>query len=90
MDWTQKVRPPEHVICQMLGNDSILLDLETNSYFGLDKVGTSMWRAIISADSLHSAYEQLLNQYEVAPSVLQSDMESIVLELINHGLLQTS
>jgi putative heme degradation protein len=82
-----KVKIPEDVLIQNLGDESVLLSLESEQYFGLDSVGTAMWNALTTSDSVEAAYEKLLETYEVEPQQLRSDLERLLQQLVEHGLL---
>lgn len=79
---------PEAVITRELDGETILLNLETGIYFGLDKVGTDVWRAIHTAGTLGDALTQVQSAYDVEPEVLQADFLRLVDELLAKGLLQ--
>lgn len=80
---------PEAVITRELDGETILLNLDTGIYFGLDKVGTDVWRAIRAADTLGAALDLVQSEYDVDPAVLRSDFLRLVGELLAKGLLQS-
>ncbi|UCE87934.1 MAG: PqqD family protein [Deltaproteobacteria bacterium] len=87
MDLTAAVRAPEGVLVRELGGESVLLDLESESYFGLDDVGTRMWAAMTRHTSLREAFDELLAHYDVPAETLERDLIALTEELIEHGLL---
>jgi hypothetical protein len=56
-------------------------------YYGLDKVGTSMWVALESSESISLAYRKLLAEYDVDSDQLQSDLVELVRNLLEHKLI---
>jgi hypothetical protein len=76
------------VMIRQVGDESVILDLNTERYLGLDDVGTRMWLALLASDSVEQAYQQLLLQYAVEPALLRKDLENFVAKLIDHGLLK--
>jgi hypothetical protein len=44
------------VITRRLDEELILLDLDSENYFGLDEVGTRMWEVLSSTRSVHRAW----------------------------------
>ena len=84
----QRVILPEDVLIQQLEYDSVLLNLETEQYFGLDEVGTRMMQVMLEAPNLRTAYELLLEEYEVTPTRLEADMERFLGELLENGLVK--
>lgn len=79
---------PDAVITRELDGETILLNLDTGIYFGLDKVGTDVWRAIRGAGTLGEALTQVQSEYDVDPAVLRADFLRLVGDLFAKGLLQ--
>src|SRR5881628_2452195 len=80
-----RITRPEAVLVRQLGEESVLLNLESESYFGLDDVGTRMWDALTNTSSLEAAFEKLLAEYEVEPERLRSDLAVFVQRLAEAG-----
>ncbi len=53
---------PEGVLVRELEGESVLLNLESESYFGLDGIGTRMLALLTDSDSIEAAYEKLLDE----------------------------
>ena len=87
-DWqTWRVSVPDHVLVQLVGEQSALLHLETESYFGLDPVGVSIWEAMEVSDTLGAAHTALLDRYDVSSQKLSADLVKLAGDLESHGLL---
>ena len=84
----QRAIVPDAVITRELDGETILLNLETGIYFGLDAVGTDVWRAIVAGGSLEEALGRVQSDYDVEPAVLRNDFVRLVDELLAKGLLQ--
>jgi hypothetical protein len=88
MELTRKrVVPAENVLVRELAGESVLLDLESEAYFGLDEVGTQMWEALTVQPSVDAALRALLQTYDVPPNELRDDLERFVGELAQAGLV---
>ena len=85
-----QVSIPEGVMVRELEGESVLLNLNSESYFGLDKVGTSMWCALTTSPSAQAAFERLLDEYEVEPEQLQTDLRDFIEKLSEAGLIKLS
>jgi hypothetical protein len=88
IDPARRATVPERVLVRVLGEESVLLNLESESYFGLDAVGTHMWNVISSAPNLAAALEELAGEYEVERDDLRRDLSSLVRELADAGLVR--
>ena len=82
------VSVPDGVLIRELEGESVLLNLNSESYFGLDDVGTRMWAALATARTLQGAFEILLAEYDVDPAQLRADLGTFVEKLSELGLLR--
>lgn len=82
------VAVPENVLVQELDGEAVLLDLKSETYFGLDEVGMRMWQILTTSPSIKNAYERLLDEYDVAPETLQNDLDKMLDQLVQKGLLE--
>ena len=80
------VRPD--VLVRELRGEAVLLDLASESYFGLDDVGTGMWRALTTSPSIEGALDSLLDEYDVTREQLARDLEAFVAKLTSAGLVE--
>jgi hypothetical protein len=87
ISFSLRVAVPQDVLLQELEGETVFLNLDGGRYFGLDEVGTRIWKALTTAESIASAYDVLLAEYDVDPQVLRRDVEDLVEKLVNHGLL---
>ncbi len=88
MTFDSRLRAPEDVLVSDVDGESIILNLKTESYFGLDKTGARMWAAVTSAGSVREAYDTLADEFDVDPAVLREDFVKILDHLLEHGLLE--
>ena len=84
----RRVSAGADVMIQELQGESVLLNVRTGKYFGLDDVGTQMWQALTAASSLQSAHARLLHQYDVEEGQLRQDLLEFVTKLVDNGLVE--
>ncbi len=87
MDLNQSISLSPDVISQEVSGETVLLDLQTENYFGLDEVGTRIWQLIKETDDLNKIYRTLLDEYEVSDERLQNDLEVLLSEISELGLI---
>ncbi|HEA67327.1 MAG TPA: PqqD family protein [Desulfobacterales bacterium] len=85
---TTKVSVSDHTLTQNVRGETVMLNLDSECYFGLDKVGTRMWTVLCETESIQKAYETLKDRYDVAADVLRSDLVDFVEKMAGHGLLE--
>jgi len=76
------------VLCKDLGDETVLLDLETETYFGLDSIGSRFWKLVTTAPSIRDAIAVMIEEYDVAPDELERDMSALIEDLVGRGLLR--
>ncbi len=75
------------VLFQEVGGEAVLLDLKSESYFGLDDVGMRIWQLLQEQDSLRAVFEHMLAEFDVEPVRLKEDLLKHVGELADAGLV---
>jgi hypothetical protein len=84
----EKIVVPKHVLIRQIEEESVLLNLENERYFGLDSVGTRMWAVLTASDSVQVAFETLLAEYDVAAEQLRENLQTLLGELQTNGLIE--
>jgi hypothetical protein len=77
------------VLSQEVSGETVLLDMHSESYFGLDAVGTRIWQLLQQQPDLRTVYAALLEEYEVDAGQLQSDLLELIASLEEAGLVTT-
>jgi hypothetical protein len=90
MNLDQTVAFSEQVISQEVLGETVILDLESECYFGLDAVGTRIWQLIRDSGELRAIYNTLLDEYDVEASRLRSDLEVLITDACKRGLITLS
>ena len=85
-----RVVVPSHVLVRFLDKESVLLNIETERYFGLDETGTRMWQLVTAAPKIEVAYQQLLDEYEVEADLLRANLTDLLNRLVENGLLEVA
>jgi Coenzyme PQQ synthesis protein D (PqqD) len=80
---------PANILIRFLDEESVLLNLNTERYFGLDSVGTRMWQLVTSAPTIEAAYCQLIDEFDAEPETLRSNLHDLLHQLVENGLIAT-
>jgi hypothetical protein len=88
VSFTDRAATPSHVLVRYLDKESVLLNLETEQYFGLDETGTRMWQLLTASPCIDSAYQELLAEFDVEPELLRANLTDLLSKLVESGLLQ--
>lgn len=79
----------DHASCE-LGGEAVLLDLTTGVYYGLDPVGTHVWRLLQQPRSLRELRDLVIEEFDVDAERCEADLTAFLASLSEHGLLQSS
>ena len=78
---------PPQVMSRLVDDETVLLDLESGMYFGLDGVGKRIWESIEKGNSLGKTVELIISEFEVDEAQAQKDVIDFASELVERGLL---
>ena len=88
ISFSDRVRVPDDVLISRLQEESVILNLDSERYYGLDDVGTRMLSVLSTAGSIEAAYESLLGEYDVDGQVLRQDLLTLVESLVHKGIIK--
>lgn len=89
--FSKSLKLPEGLHFQELENgETVFLNINNESYFGLDEIGSDIWKELQSSKNIETAYKKILKKYEVEPEILKKDIEELIPKLINNGILEYS
>jgi len=87
MNLTDKVTIPAQVMARQVGDETVILDLASGTYFGLDPVGARIWQLMGEGKTLSEICDTMLDEYEVTRDALERDVIELAQELSARGLV---
>jgi hypothetical protein len=87
MNLTNKVTIPAQVMARQVGEETVILDLASGTYFGLDPVGARVWQLMGEGKTLSEICDTMLDEYEVTRDALERDVIELAQELSAQGLI---
>jgi hypothetical protein len=81
---------PPDVMARQVGDETVLLQLASGSYFGLDAVGTRFWQLLGERKQMPEIVGMMLTEFEVHREDLERDLERLVKELLEQGLVSVT
>jgi hypothetical protein len=82
-----KLSIPPQVMSRLVGDETVLLDLESGIYFGLDGVGKRIWESVGEGLSLAETAGAIASEFEVEETQAQADLIEFATDLVERGLL---
>ena len=90
MNMDSKFAIPPQVMARMVGDETVILDLQSGTYFGLDPIGARIWTLIGEGKSLAEICDTVLAEYDVARDVLERDVRDLVHDLSKRKLIMAA
>lgn len=87
MNLSVNVIIPPQVMARQVGEETVILDLASGTYFGLDPVGARIWQLLADGKTLAEVCETMLDEYEVSREDIERDVLKLVDELLAHQLI---
>jgi len=87
MNLNQTFTISDEVICQVLEDESVLLDLASENYLGLDEVGTRIWQLIDDGETMRSVVATMLDEYDTNEETLVGDLDEFLNDLQAQALI---
>ena len=78
----------DEVLSQEVNGETVLLDLEGESYFGLNEVGTRIWQLISAEQTVAEVLGTLSDEYDASREQLENDVDELLAKLADAGLVK--
>ena len=87
MNIDTKLSVPPQVMSRLVGEETVLLDLASGIYFGLDGVGQRIWETVAEGRSLEETAMVITAEFEVDDARAKADVIAFASNLVERGLL---
>ena len=87
MDLGTRLSVPPQVMSRRVGDETVLLDLESGLYFGVDRVGQRVWELAGSGRTLGDIVDAIVSEFEVERARAEADVLEFAVTLVGKGLL---
>jgi hypothetical protein len=83
----QKVVRTSDQVASELSGETVILSLRNGVYYGLDEVGSSIWRFIEEPRTFEEIRERITAEYDVTDEECAREVERFVGDLRKNGLV---
>jgi hypothetical protein len=87
MNLTDKITIPSQVMARQVGDETVILDLGSGTYFGLDPVGARIWQLMGEGNTLAQICDTMLDEYDVTREALERDVVELADKLHEQKLI---
>jgi PqqD family protein of HPr-rel-A system len=82
------VRLPQHVVYRSFVAETVVLNLRTGQYHGLNPTAGRMLEALDAAPTVGATVPELAQEYGVEPAKVESDLLALCQGLLERGLIE--
>jgi hypothetical protein len=90
MNLSDKITIPAQVEARQVGAETVILDLASGTYFGLDPVGARIWQLMGEGKTLAEICEVMLAEYEVSRESIERDVLKLAEDLCAKQLISSA
>jgi hypothetical protein len=83
-------RVPEHVVYRSFAHETVILNLKTGKYHGLNPTAGTMLAVLERGPSVREAAVRLAEQYERPVAEIERDLCGLCVDLLERGLIEPS
>lgn len=87
-DFSQSFTPSDEMLHQELEGETVLLDLKSERYFGLNESGTRIWTLLIELERPEAVVERMIDEFDVDEDTLRADIADLLTRLLDGGLIE--
>jgi hypothetical protein len=82
------LRIPEHVVCRDFVSETVVLNLKTAQYHGLNPTGALMLRMVTDAQTVGQTIPEIAAAYRKDPAEVRPDVLRLIHDLMERDLLE--
>ena len=79
--------PSPDAATSAVGDETVILNLANGTYYGLDPVGTRIWRLITDGVAMSEVCRRLADDYEVDIATIEADARHFLIDLEAQGIM---
>lgn len=83
-----KVKVPQSVVFRSFPTETVVLNLQTGRYHGLNPTAGKMLQALTEADSVRAAAAAVAAEYEAPADTVEADVCDLCQNLLDRGLVE--
>ena len=87
MNLDTRLSIPPQVMSRLVGDETVLLDLASGHYFGVDGVGKLIWESVSDGKTLAETVDAIVDEFDVEKSQAEADVTAFASQLVERGLL---
>ena len=87
MDANTILQHSPEAVYQTVGEEAVLINLNTGAYYSLNDTGTVFWELLDGRRTVAECARRIAADYEVEAEVVEADLLELATDLQNEGLI---
>jgi hypothetical protein len=87
MDPNRTITVATHVTFQQVGDETVLLNLASGHYFGLNLVGTRIWQLLTEGHARAEICNTIAAEFSAPRADIERDTDALLKSLLENGLI---
>src|SRR4051795_7394518 len=83
-----KIKVPQHIVYRTFPTETVVLNLQTGKYHGLNPTAGKMLQALTEADSVREAAAAVAAEYDAPATTIEVDICDLCQNLLDRGLIE--
>jgi hypothetical protein len=81
-------QPCEDVISRKMIDEVVIVNLKSETIYTLNETGAKFWELMEEGKRIDQIIVEIQNEYNITEEILQNELEFIVSQLLERGLIQ--
>jgi hypothetical protein len=90
LDRSALVQRVASVLSAEVDGEAVLMNVEKGFYFGLDDIGSDVWRRLEQPVGIAALAAALAEDYDGDPAVIEADVIALLSDMAANGLVEVS
>jgi hypothetical protein len=87
---TSVVRLTDNIISAPIDDEVVILSVDSGAYFGLDEIGSEIWRQLETPTRVDALCDTLTTKYNADRSTIEHDVLALLKSLVAEGLVSVN
>lgn len=76
------------IVQSQIGEEVVMLDMESGFYFGLNSVASVIWGLLVEGIGFETLIDQLMAQFDVERSVCEADTRELLDQMLEKNIIR--
>ena len=77
----------QSLLVAQVGDEIVMMDVESGHYYGLDDIGSDIWRRLESPSSFADLIVGLSADYDAEPAIIAEDVRLLITKMAAQGVV---